>query len=648
MKEWYTLAEIQAANLPDLPPKKSALYDHAQREGWTREGCCRRRAAKGGGLEYHISLLPGAAQTRLLMIHNAAANDDRDYATEARAALWDRYHALPQSHKEIAKGRLKALDEVIHLTFNGYSMQAAAALVAKKIDVSARTIFYWQETCAPHKREDWEAALAPAYSSDRAFADCHPNIWDTLRSDYLRPEKPSFSTCYRRVAKAAKEHGWEPLPSERALRRRLDAEVSKAVQTLARSGKDKAKALYPAQRRTRTHLHAMQMVNMDGHKLDVFVRVPWAAQPVRLYLIGIQDLYSGKLLSWRLTEAETWEAVRLVIGDMVEAYGIPEDIYLDNGRAFASKWITGQTRTRFRFKIREEDPRGLLTTLGVKVHWTTPYAGQSKPIERAWRDLAENISKHPAVAGAYVGNKPDAKPENYGSRAIPFDEFRAHVAVQIAEHNSQEGRRSSSCNGRSFDETFRASMENPSTVVRVPSASQSALWLLASEVLTARKPDGAIHFQGNRYWDAALNQHVGKKVTIRFDPDRLHDPIKVYDLDNRLICTAACLDDTGFDDVDAARLHARTRKDYLKGVNAQRAAQAALSAQQLADIFARGQAATPSAPEPVRPAVTRIFTGAAAPKIEVHQDQFEDNFARAMRLVSGGDADVLQFPKKGE
>ena len=93
---------------------------------------------------------------------------------------------------------------------------------------------------------------------------------------------------------------------------------------LAREGKDKAKGLFPAQRRTRSHLHAMQLVNMDGHKLDVFVRVPWSTKPVRMYLIGIQDLFSGKILSWRLTDAETWEVVRLVIGDMVELYGIPD------------------------------------------------------------------------------------------------------------------------------------------------------------------------------------------------------------------------------------------------------------------------------------------------------------------------------------
>ncbi|HOK71525.1 MAG TPA: hypothetical protein PLM83_08745, partial [Bacillota bacterium] len=35
-----------------------------------------------------------------------------------------------------------------------------------------------------------------------------------------------------------------------------------------------------------------------------------------------------------------------------------------------------------------------------EVHWTTPYHGQSKPIERAWKTLCEEVSKHPKFAGA--------------------------------------------------------------------------------------------------------------------------------------------------------------------------------------------------------------------------------------------------------
>ncbi|MEP4560848.1 MAG: transposase, partial [Nitratireductor sp.] len=402
--------------------------------------------------------------------------------------------------------------------------------------------------------------------------------------------------------------------------------------------------LFPAQRRTRAFLQAMQAVNMDGHKIDVFVSVPWSQKPVRMYLVAIQDLFSGKMLSWRLADAETWETVRLVIGDMVELFGIPEMIFLDNGRAFASHWISGQARKRFRFKVKEEDPRGLLTTLGVETIFTTPYSGQSKPIERAFRDLADMIAKHPFCAGAYTGNKPDAKPENYGTRAIPLDAFREHVAEQIADHNAQEGRSAANCAGRSFDATFAAGMKT--AIVTQPTTAQRSLWLLAAEAVRSQKGSGEIHYQGNRYWHAALNQHAGRKVTIRFDPDALHKPVRVYDLDNALICEAACIDDTGFRDVEAARHHGRARRDYLKAIAAQKAAHAKLSAQELADIIYRGKPQAP-VPQPVRPSIARIAVSNLAVEQEPAADDFEESFERALSKVTGN-ASILEFPRGNE
>ncbi|WP_328809175.1 transposase domain-containing protein, partial [Profundibacterium mesophilum] len=70
--------------------------------------------------------------------------------------------------------------------------------------------------------------------------------------------------------------------------------------------------------------------------------------------------------------------------------------------------------------------------MGIELHWATPGHGQAKPIERAFRDFADNIAKDPRFAGAYVGHKPDAKPENYGSTAIDIDRFVAVVGEGVA------------------------------------------------------------------------------------------------------------------------------------------------------------------------------------------------------------------------
>lgn len=646
MKEWYTIPELASYQLPDMPQSQRGIDAMAKARGWRAvEGMARPAARRGGGWEYHFRLLPKTAQAKLLLVQSQP-DAERAEVKARREALWARFEILSDEQKAICEARLKALDEFHSLRAAKVNANSAASIVAGRMGVSRATIFNWLSLVDGHGRTDWLAALAPSFPKGGERSDCHAAAWTFLKSDYLRPEKPSFSACYRRLLKAAKKEGWSPIPSERALRRRLDAEVPEAVQVLARSGREKAKTLYPAQRRTRQDLQAMQAVNMDGHKIDVFVQVPWSEKPVRMYLLAIQDLFSGKILSWRLSDAETWETVRLVIGDMVERFGIPDHIYLDNGRAFASKWISGQTRQRFRFRVKEEDPRGLLTTLGIHQHFTTPYSGQSKPIERAFRDLADMIAKHPFCAGAYTGNRPDAKPENYMSRAIPLQEFQRHVGLQIADHNAQPGRRAANCAGRSFDETFAASMET--AIVRWPTAAQKSLWLLGSEALRAKKGSGEVHFQGNRYWHVALNQHAGKKVTIRFDPDALHQPVKVYDLNNVLICEAACISDEGFGDIDAARRHARARRDYEKAVAAQKQAHAVLSAQQLADILYRGEPAEPSKAPPIRPKVTRIAGGNLAldqaPADAISEEEFEDSFSRALGLITR-DASILPFPK---
>ena len=60
-------------------------------------------------------------------------------------------------------------------------------------------------------------------------------------------------------------------------------------------------------------------------------------------MVAFQDLYSGKMVAWRVDRTENSNCVRLAFGDLVERHGIPEYCWLDNGRNFAAKWLTGGT-----------------------------------------------------------------------------------------------------------------------------------------------------------------------------------------------------------------------------------------------------------------------------------------------------------------
>lgn len=68
-QEWYTAAEIAALKLPDMPTTKQNVNELAKRKGWALrineagKPLARKRRARGGGTEYHYSVLPPLARS---------------------------------------------------------------------------------------------------------------------------------------------------------------------------------------------------------------------------------------------------------------------------------------------------------------------------------------------------------------------------------------------------------------------------------------------------------------------------------------------------------------------------------------------------------------------------------------------------------
>jgi transposase InsO family protein len=650
VKEWFTPAEFAALKLPFTPQTPRAIQLLADKSGWrmphnefpaNSNGVWRKREGRGGGFEYRAAVLNIQAQARLSRILTRQeappaqpAIDHRDDLV--RSSVWDTYSRANDRLKTEAKRRLDALVCMQGLLDSGEEKIIAAMITAKQFGIAERTLWNWAERTYGRPREDWLAYLVPQYAGRRAEAECDPDAWEAIKADYLRRERPPFSDCFRRLERLAGEKGWK-IPSEKTLKRRLAA-LPQAVQVLEREGREALSRLYPAQERDKTSLHALEAVNADGHKFDVFVQWPGEKSPVRPALIAFQDVFSGMILSWRLARGETAHAVLLAFGDLVETWGIPEHAILDNGRAFASKDITGGVSNRYRFKVKANEPDGVMTNLGVKVHWATPYHGQAKPIERSFRDMASAISRDPRLAGAWTGNTIAAKPENYASKAIPLDLFERVVAEGIAEHNTRIGRRSKVADGGSLEQAFMASYQE--ALIRKASPKQRELWLLAAEGVTVRKQDCTIHLFGNRYWADALTDLRNEKVIVRFDPDALHDGVHVYRLNGTFIVAAECIEAEGFLDVTAARTHAAKRKTWVKTQKALAELENSMSLDRLAELH--DAAAKPAAAEPpeskvVRPIFRRGGGGSAAVAIqeerEIEREETLAAFGRGLRLV---------------
>jgi len=635
IQTWFTARELAGMKLAGFPQYKRAINRRASCENWRFRKC----GGRGGGKEFSFDSLPEKMRVALVkkkpelfgIAPGSRSAPPKIFSPPenfSHEILWRLFSQTSGKERDVAQKRLEVLNRVLDLESAGVKKIEAVKNLAGQIGISSSTIYNWAKRIDGFNRHDWLPALAAKWSRLRDHKEYSIETWDFFKGDYLREEAPQASACYDRLKRVAEKENWT-YPSLKTLIRRLYRELPRETITLAREGKRGLDRMYPSQIRDKSHLEALECVDMDGHKFDVFTRSPDGSitRPVGIFS---HDVHSSKILAYRVDRSENKDLVRLTFADTVEKFGIPRKLYLDNSRAFASKWLTGGAKNRYRFKIKSEDPTGIMKSVGCEIHWVKPYRGQSKPIERSFRDFAENVSKHPAFSGAYTGKDPTAKPENYGSRAIDLETFLKVLDEEVKAHNAREGRRSPVCNGRSFDTVFFESYSR--ATIRKITKEQKGLLLLAAEGAKVSRYDGSICLDGNRnrYWNERLPQYAGQKLIVRLDPQNLHAGIFVYDLNNSYLCSAECIQPVGFTDSGAAREHARLKKHRAKAVKRILESERRMSALEVAARLSGTSEESPEIPSP------KIIEGLFRDNIErprQEKAEIEANFESAMASI---------------
>lgn len=615
-EHWVTVQEC--VGLPGLPGSPANIRRRLEQQVAGRGDLARRRQGSKA-VEYRLDVLPPEARAAWLLQHGAVATGQgvvelarppASVQDRARRALWRRWEAASATQRRLAERwhpPILLADELIQ---SGLTARLAFQTAAERHQVSAASLRDKYYRLRQYARQDWAVALIDHRGGNRrdgkraAFDDA---AWQFLLADYLRPEQPAFRKCYERLALTAAEHGWR-IPSYSSAYRRMQREIDPTMRVACREGEHALLRLLPAQRRSVAHLNALQWLNGDGYQHNVFVR--WFnGEILRPKTWFWQDVKTRKIVGFRCDVSENSDTIRLSFMDVIKKYGIPEDFHLtiDNTRAAANKWLTGGVKTRYRFKVRDDDPIGLFPLAGATVHWTSVVAGkgwgQAKPIERAFGvgGLEEYVDKHPALAGAYTGSGPHAKPDNYGARAVDVEQFLAILAEGVAMFNAKTGRQTEACGGKlSFDQAFERDYAR--TVVRRPTAEQLRLFLLPAEAVTVNRKGeftlsagGCVRGAKNVYHHMALMQAGVRKVAVRFDPQNLHSAVYCYTLEGRFLCEATCITPVAFNDAQAGRAHARQQKKLRQATRAAIAAQKKQDALELAALMPT--LSEPQAPE---------------------------------------------------
>lgn len=608
--------------------------------------------------EFHISVLPTSVQTAVIKKNTVNLGDQVEQKPKAKAtqsycreALWSGWSKSNNKAKEKAQQALCTVQAVHALVANGVKKTDAYASVSEEYGVALSTL---RRYCAKVKGidpSDWAAALLPKHfesaqlTKKNSFADVSPEAWEYFKADYLRNSQPTYAKCYERLEKIAVSKGWT-IPSLKSLTRRLEAEVPIQQRVLLRKGEHALMQMFPPQERTVSDLHAMEWINGDGYLHNVFVK--WFnGEILRPKTWFWQDIYSRKIVGWRCDISENTDSIRLSLMDVVERYGVPKEITIDNTRAAANKWMTGGVPNRYRFKVKPDDPLGIIPMLGIKLHWSSVLYGkghgQAKPIERAFGvgGLEEYIDKSPAMEGAYTGPNPMAKPDNYGSKAIDAEVFLKAIAVGVEMFNERQNRQTEICRGfMSYDDAFNASYAN--APIRKATSEQIQMMMLQAEACRVSRhgtivldAGGSLAGRKNRYQNDVMMSYVGQKLVARFDPLKLHESVEIYTLNGVRLCTAECIDKSGFGDTQKGREHKRKRTQFTKANKIAAEAQRSMSAMEAAALMPEPQEEVipeTKVVEPFRP----VAIGNNAAKVEHFEDtedEYENAFASSVTAL---------------
>jgi len=523
-------------------------------------------------LACYIANQPRLTQAEIEAKRYAAIEAGREktlpWTNEQHHARWEAYARTNGKLKKKALERLEIIQLDTALQESGLTAPQAEKVVGEKFSISQTTLWRYRTSVLNQSRHDWLPALLPGTKGKPPAADFSSAAFAWMKQEWGCESKPALADVYQRAQVIAPENGWV-IPSYSTVKR-LFEKLDRSWVLLSREGVKKATALLvPAQQRDYSQIKPHGLWSSDGHKLDVMTRFP-SGHIGRAILMIWYDQRTRYVLGYAISQVENADVIRLALRNaMMNSNAVPDEVLIDNGRGYTSGLISGGTPNRYRGKVKEEDTLGILTQISSVIHFSLPGKGQSKPIERFWGSLT-SVMKQRQFAGAYCGNNPTMKPEEFdASKAVDIALVEAAV-VEFIERYNNRAHRGDGMNGKSP----RAMMEEllKTTVVTQPTKEQLRLCLLAAESVRLA-PDNSIKILGNRYWsDELAKLKTRGPYTVRFNPESAIEPVSVYDGDN-FLCDVPCVAKTGFQDQEAAKTHARAKSQRMKADKLRKKAQ---------------------------------------------------------------------------
>jgi len=540
-RTWLSIAEVQIVT------------------GWSRRHILRMNGElaskanpehRGGGRKsrlYDLASLPANAQRKYMeratalvvaerggLVKNDAGQADLFSAqATASAAL----RALSDEQIKEARERERAIQPLIAwcrdgVKASGYATSnELAQAIARERQMSASSVWNWYAKFCRHGLPGLARKVREDKGGSRFFAE-HSKAAEFCQAKYLR-ERLSIALVHEALSREwgrLYNHG-SSAPSYNTVRAYLTS-LPMPVTTLAREGgRAFDEKCAPYLLRKIEDVPVLQVLVGDHGKHDVWV---WndgffpATDPniaVRPWLTAWMDMRSRKVWGvWCLTPSSytATSALRLVLAD-----GVPEQVYIDNGKDYQSIGKIDYA----------PETSGVLARLGIRAQYCLPRHPQSKLIESWFATVRKRFDA--LWSPFYCGSSPQRRPEECDLALREHQKFKAGKArstplpraaefVAIARHwvaeefnanyRAHTGR---GMDGQTPNEVFEALCAPERRTLTDPAVLDLLLWDRKERVVSE---GGAIELYRQRYQPADaqsaanLTLSIGRKVQVACDP----------------------------------------------------------------------------------------------------------------------------------
>ncbi|MDI6855133.1 MAG: Mu transposase C-terminal domain-containing protein, partial [Deltaproteobacteria bacterium] len=415
----------------------------------------------------------------------------------------------------------------------------AVKKIADAHGLSEKTVYKW-------RRRYKEGGLAALM--DRRVARPGPGAGETCRYSidpkakefmialYLQENQPTMGWCYDRTVIEAEKNGWRMC--SRATAYRILGELREDVKVYGREGEKKFqnRLMVKCQRDTES-LQPNQVVMSDHHHCDFFIN--YGGKAVRPWLTVFFDVFSRCPTGWVFSIQPNSEILAMGFRHAVlpkpdfPFEGLMAVLYVDNGEDYKSRHFKGIGK-RVCVDFTPET-KGIVEGLGIEIIHSLAYWAWSKAqVERFFGTFADRFSR---FQPGWCGRKKEERPPDLDKRLpkmlaegkLPTIDKIEQEFVQWLKHDYLNKVH------RTLKTTplLKYQSKQPVRPGRVP-AEKLEHFLLKAEKRAVTSQ--GIHFFNHLYYAPELQPLEGKKVTIRYDSNRIGE-IYVY-YRGRRICAA--------------------------------------------------------------------------------------------------------------